>query len=1191
MRVQKRGGRFEEIKFDKITDRIKNLCVDLDRTIDASKIALLTIGMIHDGIRTEELDIISANNAESYKLIHPDYSTLAARILISNLHKSTPNTFSECMAKVASCLSTTSELYYGFIAANGVALDNMIINANDYLFDYFGYKTLEHSYLIKIPEVVVVDGNTVYVDRDGNVVDSSLITMNRRGKPVAKINSRWIGLRPKTVGRIMDRPQYMHMRVAIAASLRSEVGLSVVLEKIQQCYNLISYQYYTHATPTLFNACNKMQQLASCFLQGTHDSIEGINKTKSNAGVISKWAGGEGIHMSNIRSRNQPIKGTNGKSNGIVPQLKIYNETALTFNQGGKRNGAFAIYLEPWHGDIMSFLKLKLSQGAETERTRDLFHALWIPDLFVKRLEALQDWSLFSADTAPGLCDVYDGMDVCSKCNYCVNKAYARFILEVDVDSKQTNLEGTAVPTGDQIGCDHTFAQVDAFTQLYTQYEEDGVSVGNVSCWELMKAVCNAQRESGTPYILHKDHINRCSNQKNIGTIKSSNLCVSGETNVLTDKGQFMIKDIVGPAVIWNGFEFSDVVVKQTGVQQQLLRIRFSNGVTLDCTEYHKFYILVSEQNCVADAEIVMIVDAKDLKPGDKIIKHNLPTISDGKNRISNESFESIMTASLSIKLRWFAAFCDLCGYIVSRTLVCESPHVDDVRLLLTTMGVDAKIRLGALMMNGGSTSHLIINQTGVNHLRSLGIVSKVINEAPIATDCYVAPTTVTSVTVGICDDTYCFNEPKRHLGLFNGILTGNCTEIVEYSSDTSYATCTLASINLKKFLVGSGTSAIIDHAKLHEVVEQIAENLDNVISVNCYPVEECVANARDYRPIGIGVQALADVFAAMRIPFVSPEAEKIDLEIFETIYHAALTTSCRLATERGSYTEFKGSPASNGVLAFDMWLDNQRRCNSVLKDAALLSGRYDWSTMREVVVRKGLRNSLLIAPMPTVSTSQILGNNESFEPFSSNIYTKGTLAGKFTVSNRAMISHLIELGLWDDKMKNRIITAGGSVQNIDQIPPEVRKIYLTVWEIKQIELMRRAALRQAFIDQSQSLNIHLADNSDNILRSVFVAGWKFGLKSGSYYIRTKPAANAMKNNIAAIRSEAAKVSEAEKLTESARYVNAIADTVAVTFNQHPSEQEIMGYIADITVKPIVGNTAEDDMVCNMEEGCLMCGS
>jgi ribonucleoside-diphosphate reductase alpha chain len=853
---------------------------------------------LHDGIRTEELDRISANVAESLKLVHPDYSILAARILISNLHKTTPDRFSTCIAFLAEKLEVLDPVCCVFIAEHAATLDAMIIDDNDYLFDYFGYKTLEHAYLMKVDQPVLgTDGLPIYEDANG--VAHTPTHESRRGTPLAECDGATVALRPRVEKRVADRPQYIFMRVAIGIYMGSSQDAQTVLSNIHHCYKMLSELYFTHATPTLFNACTASGQLLSCFLCSTKDSIEEIHRTLTNTALISKKAGGIGVHMHGIRCLGSLIKGTNGPSSGLPKQLKIYNESARCWDQGGKRKGAFAIYIEPWHGDIMRFLCMKLAQGLDTERARDLFYALWVPDLFVQRARQGHQWSLFSEHTAYGLSSVYDGMDVCTKCGYCDN---------IDVTNMMKNPNAIEFRDifGDpakHAGCSgHIFAPRDVFTELYTTYESEGLAVSALPAREILDAVFKMQRESGTPYICFKDHVNRMSNQKNIGTIKSSNLC----------------------------------------------------------------------------------------------------------------------------------------------------------------------------------------------------------------------------------------------------------TEIMEWSSADSYACCTLASINLRKYLVKDANGRLtFDHERLHAVVRLITRNLDLVVDNNKYPVPECEGNSRDYRPIGIGIQGLADIFALMRIPFLSPEADTLDLEIAETIYHAAITESVARARECGPYKAFAGSPASRGLLHPELWAANQQRIGGPFAGVNVYSGRYDMDALRADVVQYGLRNSLHIAFMPTVSTSQILGNNESFEPFDANIYAKGTLAGKFTVTNNAMIRHLVELGLWNETIKNKIIAAGGSVQGIAEIPASVRAIYATVWELSQRDLMKRAAIRAAFVDQSSSLNIHLSNNSDAALRSVFINGWDLGLPTGSYYIRTKPAAEAMINNAAVVR--------------------------------------------EIKVDTTSDSNAASDLpeggVCRMEAGCVMCSS
>lgn len=822
--VIKRNGQPEEVKFDEITKRISDLSTGL--CVDPALLAQKIINAIHHNIRTERIDIVGAEIAESLKLEHPDYSTLAARLFVSNLHKSTPARFSECMEKHYQRTNYMSKESLEFILDHADDLDAMVEHDRDYMFEYNGLQLLKKGYLW-----------FYYRDENG------------QSQPCT-----------------FDRPQYMFMRVAVALGIgykqrRPDIDRAELLAFIKHRYDLMSTLVFTHATPTLYNSCAASQQAMSCFLVGTDDSLQGILQPFMDCAAISKDAGGIGIHVHNIRSRDSIIKRTMGKASGLVPQLQILNYICRAYNQGGRRNGAIAVYVEPWHADIMSFLQLKLNQGAESERARDLFYALWVPDLFIKRFKNNEKWSLFSADTAPGLSDVYDGMPVCKHCGYCTNKAYAKYILgrtELEIDGLP--LEDTGCAPG---AVAHEFVQRDVFTELYTRYEAEGRARERIDAAKVMVAINIMQRESGTPFITFKDHVNRCSNQQNIGTIKSSNLC----------------------------------------------------------------------------------------------------------------------------------------------------------------------------------------------------------------------------------------------------------TEIMEWSSDSSYACCCLASISLKQFVrYDSDGQPYYDHAALHDVVKIIAENLDIVIDINAYPLEKCAHNARTYRPIGIGVQGLADTFILMNLPFLSEEATKLDLEIAETIYHAALEKSCEMAQIHGKHVGFDSSPAAAGVLQFDLWKQNQARLGNKLGELHF-SGRYDWGALKEKIKKYGLRNSLTTAYMPTVSTARILGNNESFEPISSNIFANNTITGRITVVNKYLVKRLIELGLWNSHMKNLIENNNGSVQNIPGIPDDVKEIYKTVWELKQKELIARAALRGAFIDQAQSLNIHVVNNNAEVLRSVIVYGWEYGIKTGSYYIRTRPAVSPMKIN------------------------------------------------------------------------------
>ncbi|MEM7551693.1 MAG: ribonucleoside-diphosphate reductase subunit alpha [Bacteroidota bacterium] len=750
MLVVKRDGRRESVKFDKITARIEKLCYGLDSNyVSPIDIAKKVINGIYDGVTTVELDNLAAETCATMTTKHPDYALLAARIAISNLHKVTSKSFSNTMKRLYTYVDPktgenaplVSKEAYKVIKENAALLDSSIIYDRDYSYDFFGFKTLERSYLMKI---------------DGNIV---------------------------------ERPQHMLMRVSVGIHMDD-------IDAVIKTYNLLSEKWFTHATPTLFNAGTPKPQMSSCFLLTTKDdSIDGIYDTLKQTAKISQSAGGIGLSIHNVRATGSYIRGTNGASNGIVPMLRNFDMTARYVDQGGgKRKGSFAIYLEPWHADIFQFLDLKKNHGKEELRARDLFYALWVPDLFMKRVEENGDWALMCPNECPGLADCYG----------------------------------------------------EEFEKLYEKYEKEGKYRKIIKAQDLWFEILESQIETGTPYMLYKDAANKKSNQKNLGTIKSSNLC----------------------------------------------------------------------------------------------------------------------------------------------------------------------------------------------------------------------------------------------------------TEIIEYTAPDEVAVCNLASIALPKFVTEDKQ---FDHQKLYEITKVITRNLNRVIDQNYYPVEEARNSNMRHRPIGIGVQGLADAFILMRHPFDSPEAKKLNTEIHETIYYAAMETSMELAIEEGPYKTFKGSPVSKGIFQFDMW--------GVTPD----SGRWDWMTLKQKVKKNGVRNSLLLAPMPTASTSQILGNNECFEPYTSNIYTRRVLSGEFIVLNKHLLKDLIDQGIWSDTMKNRLIQANGSVQAIPEISQEIKDLYKTVWEISQKVIIDMAADRGAYIDQSQSMNIHIQDPNFGKMTSMHFHAWKKGLKTGMYYLRSKAAADAIK--------------------------------------------------------------------------------
>ena len=929
MRVIKRDNTYEDISFDKVLRRLRTLwgiTPGLSDVVSPDQIAQKVCARIYDGVHTSELDELSAQLCATMVTTHPDYGVLAARIAISNHHKNTSPSFSEVITTLYESKdvhgrrnSLVSQELWDIVQVNKEKLNSTIDYDRDYTFDYFGFKTLERSYLLK------------------------------------------------DAGKTIERPQHMWMRVALGIH-----GYDI--KEAIETYEHMSKRFFTHATPTLFNAGTPQAQLSSCYLLHIPDSVTGMYKTVSDCAQISKYAGGIGVHAQDIRARGSQIRGTNGISSGIIPMLRVYNATARHVNQAGKRAGSIAVYLEPWHADIESFLDIRKNHGAEEERCRDLFTAMWIPDLFMRRVQENGDWSLMCPDECQGLTSTYGA----------------------------------------------------EFDSLYEYYEAAGTFRKKVKAQAIWLAIIKSQVETGTPYLCYKDPINVKSNQKNIGVIKSSNLCVAPETLILTEQGNKVIKDIVDQEVnVWNGHEFSNVTVRQTGSMQPLLTVSFNNGFSVRCTPYHKFYIQIAEDN-------MQIIEAKDLNVGMIITPYILP---------------------------------------------------DDIETLQYVL------------------------------------VSKV-------EDC------------GDADDTYCFNEPVRHAGIFNGVLMGNCSEITEYSDENEVASCNLASIALPSFIIQAAspsTSATFDYKRLHAVAQIVSRNINKVIDRTFYPIPEARYSNLKHRPMGIGVQGLADVYALLRIPFDSPEAAACNKRIFETIYHGALTASNLIAKKRaalreeyetssisnerkaeittylnmtpeeqelttykGAYVTFDGSPVSQGQLQYDLW----KTSPSPTSESGL-----DWDSLKAEIAMYGIRNSLLIAVMPTASTSQILGFNECIEPFTSNIYQRQTMAGEFTVINKYLLSDLLRLGMWSVEMKDRILLGDGSIQHIQEIPEEIRSLYKTVWEIKQKVLIDQAADRGPFVCQSQSLNLYAADTDMARLSNMHFYSWKVGNKTGVYYLRTRPKA------------------------------------------------------------------------------------
>ena len=813
MNVVKRDGRKEPIMFDKITDRIRKLNYELNSLVDPVKVAMRVIEGLYDGVTTSELDNLAAEIAATMTTTHPDYAKLAARISVSNMHKNTKKSFSETMKDLYEYVNPRtgkkapllSDEVYKIIEKNAEKLDSSVIYNRDFSYDFFGFKTLERSYLLKLN------------------------------------------------GKIAERPQHMLMRVSIGIHLDD-------IDSALKTYELMSKKYFTHATPTLFNSGTPKPQMSSCFLLAMKDdSINGIYDTLKQTAKISQSAGGIGLSIHNVRATGSYIAGTNGTSNGIVPMLRVFDGTARYVDQGGgKRKGSFAIYIEPWHADIFDFLELKKNHGKEEMRARDLFYAMWTPDLFMKRVEEDSTWTLMCPNECPGLFDCHG----------------------------------------------------EEFEKLYIKYEKEGKGRKTINARELWEKILESQIETGTPYMLYKDSSNRKSNQKNLGTIRSSNLC----------------------------------------------------------------------------------------------------------------------------------------------------------------------------------------------------------------------------------------------------------TEILEYTSKDEVAVCNLASIALSMFV----KDGEFDHQALFDVTKQVTKNLNRVIDRNYYPVKEAENSNFRHRPIGLGVQGLADTFILLRLPFTSDEAKKLNQEIFETLYFAAVTSSMEEAKIDKPYQSYKGSPISEGEFQHNLW---------GIKDDEL-SGRWDWKGLRKLVKKHGVRNSLLVAPMPTASTSQILGNNECFEPYTSNIYTRRVLSGEFIVVNKHLLEDLVNLGLWNEDLKQELMRNNGSVQNIEVIPDDIKELYRTVWELSMKDIIDMARQRGYFIDQSQSLNLFVEGATMSKLTSMHFYGWKSGLKTGMYYLRTKSAVDAIKFTLDNTKSKA----EESKVEVSAEATTSVKEKGKKQVAVEPLKPEELKQMLDKS------KSSEDD-------DCLMCGS
>lgn len=996
MKITKRSGEKQELQFDKISKRLgllKNGPGEELSGIDTDVIAQKVIKQIYDGISSSELDDLAGQICVQMTFDHPNYGDLAARIAVSNLQKNTVDTFHEAMTILYEANIVNAD-FYKACERYQKEIQKIIISDNDYLFDYFGLKTLEKSYLIK---------------KDGVIV---------------------------------ERPQYMWMRVSISL-------YPIDINKVKSCYTNLSEKKFIHASPTLFNAGTMRQQNSSCYLLSTEDSISGIYKTLTDCAHISKYAGGIGVSISNIRAKNSKIRSTNGKSDGIVPMLKVYNETMRYVNQSQRRNGSAAIYLEPHHADIFDFLQLKKNSGDVNLRARDLFYAMWISDLFMERVEEDGDWYLFCPDECPGLDEVFG----------------------------------------------------EEYKTLYTKYVDMGKFREKIKARDLWEKILVSQIETGMPYMSYKCSVNRKSNQKHLGTIKSSNLCVSGDTEILTSKGYRVIGSIYHNERIsvWNGENFTDTCVVKTGENQKLIKVALNNLKVLECTPYHKFYVKTERD------DTVIKIEAKDLKPGMKLIDTLFPVITEGKKNLHEMRYISGMALrtppvnyDIRTKLRYLEGVCDRQATLFSSHGVEITSNsikiLKEICLLLNTIGCDADIRECS---QGLYT--LLICQHDINKLVTLGmkparVISKKIPHSKPKKEVEVKSV----IDEGNYGDTFCFKETERGMGIFNGILTGNCNEITLYNTPESTAVCNIATLSLPAYI----ENGEYNFDKLGEITRLIVDNLNKVIDCNFYPTKETEHNNKTHRPIAIGVQGLYNVFMEMRYPFDSEEAQILNRKIFECIQYNAYLQSNILAKTDGYYNSYPGSPMERGQFQMDMWGVDPSTLN------------YPWESLRTSIKLHGVRNSLLTALPPTASTSQILGNVESFEVLNNNFYTRRVLSGSYPVINKYLLADLLKIGQWSSEMKKRIIAADGSIQAITEIPKEIKNLYKTTWEISQKVTINLSADRAPFIDHSQSLNIFMATPSIAKLSAMHFYGWKKGLKTGMYYLRSLSASQAEKFSI-----------------------------------------------------------------------------